>query len=149
MQIKTWFMGEVMVSRQKKSSRRVQITKTLYLVSAKSPEEAFRKFEIIGRANEGRSLLGDGFSYRFHGVSNLFPLYDGLIDGGEIGEVESVYVVRDQIDEYLKQNILSEKAIVIYLKRIEKRRVSIGYSPMFAGDVSSTEKEAAGSTLNK
>lgn len=91
---KHWFWAWTgLLTAQKEKLRdpnaRCEVWENLIIVHARTPREALRKAEKIGRAEAGDcrgSLRLDGKPAlcKFVGVSSLGLVHDGLVDGAEI-----------------------------------------------------------------
>jgi hypothetical protein len=91
---KHWFWAwTVLATAQKEKLRdpnaKCEVWENLIILHARTPREAFRKAEKIGRAEAGDcrgSLRLDGKPAvcKFIGVASLGQIHDGLVDGAEI-----------------------------------------------------------------
>jgi hypothetical protein len=91
---KHWFWAwTVLATTQKKNlgdpKARCEVWENLIILHARTPREALRKAEKIGRADAGdcRGTLrldGKPALCKFLGVASLGLIHDGLIDGAEI-----------------------------------------------------------------
>jgi hypothetical protein len=91
---KRWFWAWTVLATTKKDklrdpNARCEVWENLIILHARTPREALRKAEKIGRAEAGDcdgSLRLDGKPAlcKFVGIASLGLIHDGLVDGAEI-----------------------------------------------------------------
>ena len=91
---KQWFwawtvLATVHKEKERDPDARCEVWENLIILHARTPREALRKAERIGRGDAGDSraslrLDGEPAVCKFMGVASLGLIHDGLIDGAEI-----------------------------------------------------------------
>ena len=91
---KQWFwawtvLATVHKEKERDPDARCEVWENLIILHARTPREAHRKAERIGRGDAGDSraslrLDGEPAVCKFMGVASLGLIHDGLIDGAEI-----------------------------------------------------------------
>jgi len=81
-----WYVGEIVEEVQVEGADKKVVHRSLILIGAGSPDEAYEKAVRLGGERESLYLNPQGrkVTIRFAGISELLPIYDDLEDGAEL-----------------------------------------------------------------
>ena len=104
-----WYIAELVMEITVHGARCNVIHRNLFLINARSPEEAYQKAVHIGQTGntEYQNPKDQYVEIRFKGVSKLDVVYEPLEDGAELSFEEQLGVSESEIQDMIppKENL--------------------------------------------
>lgn len=94
-----WYLATLVMEIIVRGSRHNVVHSDVYLLKAKSPEQAYAKAIRTGKGSETTYInpKGQRVEHHFRGISNLNVVYEPLEDGSELWFKEAVGVSESEI----------------------------------------------------